>query len=336
MSRPKVFATRMLPKEAHDILLAETDLEVWPEYTKPPQDVLLSKVTECEGLLSTIEDVVNEEVLTAGRDKLRVVANFAVGYNNLDVATATRLGIAVSNTPNVLEDTTADLAFALLMATARRLTEGDRDARLGEWRNWHPFAYVGMDIHHAALSIIGLGQIGLAVMKRAMGFEMEIYYHSRTRKPVIEKQYGIRWCPDLNSALEVADYISLHTPLTPATQHMIGKDQFARMKPTAILINTARGALIDHAALFEAVRDEVIWGVGLDVTDPEPLPPESPLFTLRNVVITPHVGSSSMKTRTAMAVLAARNILASLRGEEMPSCVNPVIFEKFSSNKRSL
>ncbi|MBI4311298.1 MAG: D-glycerate dehydrogenase [Chloroflexi bacterium] len=322
MARPKVFATRVLPKEAEEMLREAADLEVWPDYFRPPKEVLLEKARDCAGFLTTIEDPMDVEVMEAGRGVLRVVANFAVGYNNIDVAAASRLGIAVSNTPNVLEKTTADLAFALIMATARRVVDGDRDVRLGRWSNWHPLGYVGRDIHGATLAIIGLGQIGLEVAKRGLGFDMKVTYHSRTRKPVEEARHGLRWRPDLAAALREADFVSIHTPLTPETRHLMGRKELASMKPTAILVNTSRGPVVDCEALYEAVRDGVIWGAGLDVTEPEPLPPGHPLLTLPNVVVTPHVGSASIQTRTAMAALAARNILACLRGEPMPSCVN--------------
>jgi glyoxylate reductase len=328
MPRPKVFATRVLPKEAQALLEAEVDLEVWPEYTRPPRDVLLNRAGACDALLTTIEDAVDAQALAAGRGRLKVVANFAVGYNNIDVATASRLGIAVSNTPNVLEKTTADLAFALLMATARRVAEGEREVRQGKWKNWHPLGYVGRDVHGATLAIIGLGQIGLEVAKRGLGFDMRVVYHSRTRKPDAESRYGLGWRPDLASALHDADFVSIHTPLSPETHHLIGRRELAEMKPTAILVNTSRGPVVDCAALYEAVRDGVIWGAGLDVTEPEPLPQDHPLLTLPNVVVTPHIGSASMQTRTAMAVLAARNILACLRGEAMPSCVNPEVLRR--------
>ncbi|MBI4340013.1 MAG: D-glycerate dehydrogenase [Chloroflexi bacterium] len=322
MPMPKVFATRVLPREAQELLAAETDLEVWPDHTKPSREVLLERAGQCDALLTTIEDAGDSELLEAGRGRLKVVANFAVGYNNIDVASATRLGVAVSNTPQVLEKTTADLAFALIMATARRVPEGDRDVRAGRWMNWHPLSYVGRDIHGATLAIIGLGQIGLEVAKRALGFDMQVCYHSRTRKPNLEQRYGLDWRPNLALALRAADYVSIHTPLSPETHHLIGRRELEVMKPAAILVNTSRGPVVDNMALYEAVRDGVIWGAGLDVTEPEPLPPDHPLLTLPTVVVTPHIGSASTQTRTAMAVLAARNILACLRGEPMPSCVN--------------
>jgi glyoxylate reductase len=323
-----VFATRALPQAAADLLASETDLEVWPDYDRPPREVLLSRARECTALLTTVEDRVDAEVLAAGQGTLKVVANFAVGFDNLDVASATRHGVAMSNTPEVLTKTTADLAFALIMAAARRVVEGYLDVRQGKWRNWHPFAYVGQDVHGATLSILGLGQIGLEVVKRALGFDMMVFYYDPVRRWDEEERYGLTYCEDVPSALKVADFVSVHTPLTPQTRHLIGRQELGMMKPTAILVNTARGAIVDNEALYEALRDGVIAGAGLDVTDPEPIPMDHPLLTLPNVVITPHIGSATMESRTEMAMLAARNILACLRGEEMPTGLNPEVFRK--------
>ena len=328
MPRPRVFVTRRIAQEAVDLLAAETDVEVWPGDDHPPREVMLSHALECDALLTNVEDRIDEELLAAGKGTLIVVANMVVGYDNFDLQAATRYGIAASNTPHVLTKTTADLAFALILAAARRVVEGDRDARAGKWKHWHPFAYVGQDVHNANLSILGLGQIGLEVAKRAFGFDMTVYYHDPIRRPEAERQYGIRFCQDLPSALRVADFVSVHTPLTPGTRHMIGPNELRLMKPTAILVNTARGAVVDNMALYTALRDGIIAGAGLDVTEPEPIPAGHPLLTLDNVVITPHIGSASLATRTEMALLAARNILARLKGEEMPTCLNPEVLNR--------
>ena len=327
MARPRVFVTRRMPQEALELLAAETELEVWPGDEHPPREVMLDKARECAAFLSNVEDRIDEELLSAGTGTLKVVANMAVGFDNFDVEAATRYGVALSNTPDILHKTTADLAFALLMAAARRVAEGDRDVRKGTWRNWHPFAYVGQDVHGATLSILGLGQIGLEMAKRGRGFDMTVYYHSRTRRQDIEERLGLKYCPDLETALKVADFVSIHTPITQDTRGMIGRKELSLMKPTAILVNTARGALVDTQALYEALRDGVIAGAGLDVTDPEPIPADHPLLTLPNAVITPHIGSASLETRKRMAVLAARNILARLKGEEMPTCLNPQVLK---------
>lgn len=325
MAQPRVFVTRRMSQEALDMLAAEADLEVWPDDERPPQEVLLSRARECYAILTTIEDRIDQEVLQAGQGTLKVVANMAVGYNNVDVQAATILGVAVSNTPDVLTKTTADLAFTLLMAAARRVVEGDRDVRAGKWQQWHPFAYVGKDVHGASLHILGLGKIGVEMAKRALGFEMNVSYYSRSRRPDMEEQYGFTYCQDLPAALGGADFVSIHTPLTPETHHLIGAEELRLMKPTAILVNTARGGVVDNIALYEALRGGIIAGAGLDVTEPEPIPMDHPLLTLPNVVISPHIGSASLDTRTEMAVLAARNILARLKGEAMPTCLNPEV-----------
>ena len=327
MPRSRVFVTRRMAQEALDLLATELDVEVWPDDHAPPRDVLLRKTGECVALLTTVEDRIDEAVLAAGHGALKVVANCAVGVDNFDIEAATRLGVALSNTPGVLTKTTADLAFALILATARQVVQGDRDVRAGRWKSWHPFAYTGPDVHGATLGIIGLGQIGLEVARRAMGFEMTVLYYNPTRRSEAEKLYGLTFCPDIPSALKEADFVSLHMPLTPDTRHMMGRDYLKLMKPTAILVNTARGAIVDPQALYEALRDGVIAGAGLDVTEPEPIPPDHPLLTLPNVVVTPHVGSASVQTRREMALLAARNILAALKGQEMPTCLNPEVLD---------
>ena len=328
MPRPRVFVTRRMAQEAIDLLRTELDVEVWPDDHAPPRDVLLRKTGECVALLTTVEDRIDEAVLAAGHGALKVVANCAVGFDNFDIEAATRLGVALSNTPGVLTKTTADLAFALILATARQVVQGDRDVRAGRWKSWHPFAYTGPDIHGATLGIIGLGQIGLEVARRALGFDMTVLYYDPVRRPEAEELYGLTFRPDIPSALREADFVSLHVPLTPDTLHMMGRDYLKLMKPTAILVNTARGAIVDHQALYEALRDGVIAGVGLDVTEPEPIPPDHPLLTLPNVVVTPHIGSASLQTRREMALLAARNILAAFKGQEMPACLNPQVLDR--------
>ena len=325
MARPRVFVTRRMAQKALDLLGSKLEVEVWPGDEAPPYKVLAPKARECFALLTTVEDRIDEELLSGAQGTLKMVANSAVGFDNFDVEAATRHGVALSNTPEVLTKTTADLAFALLLAAARQVARGDRDVRAGAWKNWHPFAYTGPDVHGATLSIIGLGQIGMEVAKRAHGFEMTVLYYDPVRRPEVEEQYGLTYCRDIPSALKPADFVSLHTPLTPETRHMIGSEYLSLMKPTTILVNTARGAIVDHQALYEAIRDGVIAGAGLDVTDPEPIPEDHPLLTLPSVVVTPHIGSASLETRKQMALLAARNILARLNGEPMPTCLNPQV-----------
>ena len=268
-----------------------------------------------------LTDPIDTVVLHAGR-RLRIVAQMAVGYDNVDVAAATERGILVTNTPGVLTETTADLAFALLLAAARRVVEGDRLARTGGWKSWHPSFLLGQDVHGATLGIVGLGQIGQAVARRARGFDMRILYHDRTRHVEAEAGLSAEFV-DLEHLLRESDFVSLHVPLSPETRHLIGGRELALMKPTAVLVNAARGPVVDQQALYEALRERRIAAAGLDVMEVEPIPVDDPLLTLDNVVITPHVGSASVATRAKMAEMAVESILQALRGELPVRCVNP-------------
>jgi glyoxylate reductase len=259
--------------------------------------------------------------MMAASPRLSVIANMAVGYDNVSPEVAAEAGVWLTNTPGVLAETTADLTWALLMAAARKVVESDRDTRAGGWKTWSPTAFLGQDVHGATLGIVGLGQIGTAVARRARGFDMRVLYASRSPKPEVESVLGVRRAP-LDDLLGEADFVSLHTPLTEETRHMIGASELGLMKPTAILINTARGQIVDQDALVAALRQEGIGGAALDVTDPEPLPPDHELFRLPNVIVTPHIGSASFVTRSRMAEMAARNILAVLAGNEPPNAVN--------------
>jgi glyoxylate reductase len=307
MPKPRVFVTRVLFPEALDRIAAAADSEVWPDEMPPPYEVLLEKAQDCDGLLTLLSDRVDAAVLQAPR--LSVVSNYAVGYDNIDIAEATRRGIFVGNTPGVLTETTADMAFVLLMAAARRVVEADAYTRAGKWRTWGPMLLLGQDIHGATLGIVGLGRIGAAVARRARGFGMRVLYHDLAPQPGIEA--------------EAADFVSLHVPLSTDTRHLIGARELDRMKPTAVLVNTSRGPVVDQAALFEALKVCRIFAAGLDVTEPEPIDPNDPLLTLDNVVIAPHIASGSVATRTRMAEMAADNLLAGLSGKVPPHCVNP-------------
>ena len=323
MGRPRVYVTRRVDQEALDLLASEADIEVWEEDTAPPREVMLEKAAQVDGIFATGEDSIDETLLSKGRGRLKVVANMAVGYDNFDVPAATRLGVALSNTPGVLTKTTAELGFALILAVARQVVLGDRETRQGKWKYWHPSLYMGQDLADSTLCMIGMGKIGLEVAKRALAFEMRVVYHNRIRRTDVGDELG--YCADLESALGEADFVCISTPLTAETHHLIGWDELCLMKRNAILVNIARGPVVDNEALYRAVRDGVIGGAGLDVTEPEPIPSDHPLLTLPNVVITPHIGSATVRTRRGMAVLAARNIVARLRGEAMPSCVNPEV-----------
>ena len=323
MGRPRVYVTRRVDQEALDLLASEADIEVWEEDTAPPREVMLEKAAQVDGIFATGEDSIDEALLSKGRGRLKVVANMAVGYDNFDVPAATRLGVALANTPGVLTKTTAELGFALILAVARQVVLGDRETRQGKWKYWHPSLYMGQDLADSTLCMIGMGKIGLEVAKRALAFEMRVVYHNRIRRTDVGDEFG--YCASLESALGEADFVCISTPLTAETHHLIGWDELCLMKRNAILVNIARGPVVDNEALYRAVRDGVIGGAGLDVTEPEPIPPDHPLLTLPNVVITPHIGSATVRTRRGMAVLAARNIVARLRGEAMPSCVNPEV-----------
>lgn len=319
--KPIVYVTRRIPDQGLSLILEQCQAEVWPEETPPPREVLLEKVRQCEGLLSLLTDKI-DAALMDNAPRLRVVSNMAVGFDNIDVAAATERGILVGNTPEVLTDTTADFAFALLMAAARRIGEAIDYVRAGKWKTWGPMLLLGQDVHGATLGLIGLGRIGSAVARRAQGFNMRVLYYDVVRRQDLEQQMGIIYT-DLDTLLSESDFVSLHAPLTPQTRHIINADSLRKMKPTAILINTARGPLVDSKAIYEALRDGVIAYAALDVTDPEPIPMDDLLLTLPNCLIVPHIASASVATRGKMAELAARNLLAGLRGEVLPTHLNP-------------
>lgn len=323
MAKPKVFVTRKLAQEALDLISRETQMEVWPGELPPEREALLDKVRDADGLLSLLTDSIDAELMDAAPN-LKVISNYAVGYDNVDLGEATKRNIVVGNTPGVLTETTADMAFALLMASARRLAEGHEYTLKGRWRTWSPMVLLGQDIHGAALGIVGLGRIGAEMAKRARGFNMRVLYHDPHRKSGrIEKELGAQFVPELSDLLSAADFISIHVPLTPSTNGLIGAAEFDMMKKNAVLINTSRGGIVDQKALYEALKSGRIFAAGLDVTAVEPIPQDDPLLTLKNVIITPHIASASVKTRTKMAMMAAENLLAGLKGELPPNCVNP-------------
>jgi len=325
MSKPRVYVTRLIPDEGLQAILAACDAEVWEGELPPPREMLLEKIKGKEGLLSLLTDKVDAELMDAAGG-LRVISNYAVGFDNIDVKAATARGIPVGNTPGVLTETTADLAFALLMAVARRVVEGVDYVRAGRWKTWGPRLLLGQDVHGATLGLIGFGRIGQAMARRARGFNMRILYHDRAPMPDAEAALGATFV-DLDTLLRESDFVSLHTDLNPTTHHMIDAAALAKMKPTAILINSARGPIVDPVALADALRRGVIAGAGLDVTEPEPIPLDDPLLQLPNCVIVPHIASASVATRGLMARMAAANLLAGLRGERLPNCVNPEVYQ---------
>jgi lactate dehydrogenase-like 2-hydroxyacid dehydrogenase len=310
----RCFVTRRLPGGALDRLAAAHDVDVWLERGPPPRHELLARAADAEGLLSLLTDRVDAELLAAA-PRLRVISNYAVGVDNVDLATAGERGIPVGHTPDVLTEATADLAFALILAVARRLPEGIAAVRDGEWVTWEPDWLLGRDVHGATLGIVGLGRIGRAVARRAEGFGMEVLHAGG--EPHRGGEAAAR-AVSLDDLLDRADFVSLHAPLTRETRHLIDEPALRRMKPTAYLINTARGAMVDQEALARALREGWIAGAGLDVTDPEPLPADHPLLDGPNLIVLPHLGSATENTRARMADLAVDNLLAGLAGETLP------------------
>jgi glyoxylate reductase len=321
VTRPHVFVSRVIPRVGLDIVREAADAEVWPDELPPPREVLLAKVRGVDGLLALLTDRVDDELLDAAGPGLRVVSNFAVGYDNVDVAACRRRGVAVGNTPGVLTETTADLAFALLMSVARRLPEARDHVREDRWRTWGPLLLLGKDLHGATLGLVGFGRIGREMARRATGFRMRTLYHDVIRAdPDVETELRATHVP-LETVLAASDFVSLHTVLSPETRHLIDAAALARMKPGAILINTSRGPVVDQAALAEALRSGHLFGAGLDVTDPEPMRADDPLLGLPNCLVVPHIASASERTRDRMAEKAARNLVAGLRGEPLPDPV---------------
>jgi len=321
--RPRVFVARRIPDEGLDPIAHACDIDVWEDELPPPRDELLRRVAGCDGILTLLTDRVDDALLDAAGPGLRVVSNYAVGYDNIDVPACARRGVAVGNTPGALTETTADLAWALLMAGARRVAEGDRYVRAGHWRTWGPLLLLGEDVHGATLGIVGFGRIGQAVARRAAGFGMTVLYSSRSRVPeAIEEALGATYV-GLYELLERSDFVSLHVALAEDTRGLIDAAALARMKHTAVLINTARGPVVDPAALAAALRDGVIGAAALDVTDPEPIPPDDPLLALDNCLVVPHIASASRATRGRMAAMAAANLLAGVHGQPLPTPVVP-------------
>ncbi len=327
MSQPKVFVTRQIPQAGLDALLPHVQIEVWPDGQPPPYAVLLEKVKQIDGLLCLLTDSIDQSVIEAG-SSLQAIAQMAVGYDNIDIAAATARGIPVGHTPGVLTEATADLTWALLMAAARRLPEAQDYIRQGQWQTWEPTLLLGADLVGTTLGIVGLGRIGAAVARRARGWNMRVIYTSRQRHPVEEEgRLGVEYVC-LKQLLAEADFVTLHTTLTDKTYHLMDEPQFELMKSSAILINTARGSIVNPEALYRALKQGKIAGAAIDVTEPEPLPVNSPLLTLPNLIVTPHIGSASEQTRSLMALMAAENLLAGLRGEVLPHCVNPEVYQQ--------
>jgi glyoxylate reductase len=323
----RVFVSRLIPEEGLRAIRDACDATVWEGELPPGRDELLRAIDGCAGVLTLLTDRVDDEFLDRAGAQLKVVSNFAVGFDNVDVPACTARGIAVGNTPGVLTETTADLAFALLMAAARRVAEGDRYVRAGRWKTWGPMLLLGPDVHGSTIGIVGFGRIGHAMARRAHGFGMQVLYHDLTRAdPAIEAELNATFMP-LEKLLPACDFVSLHVNLSDQTRGLMNAERLGWMRPSAILVNTSRGPVVDHAALYEALRDGVIAGAGLDVTDPEPIPAGDPLLSLENCLVVPHIASASRPTRAKMAEMAAANLLAGVRGERIPTPVNPEVYD---------
>jgi len=313
--KPRIFVTRKLDESVIAPLREKFDVRMWESASdKVPREVLLQEVAEADALWSVLADSIDQEVFLAGT-KLKVVSNLAVGYNNINLEVAKERGIIVTNTPGVLTETTADLTFGLLLATARRMMEAENNVRTGNWTSWSPMGYTGMDVGGATLGIIGMGRIGEAVARRAKGFDMRVLYHNRSRKMDAEVEHGFEYV-GLDALLKEVDFVVILAPYTPETAGLIGARELGLMKKTAVLINVARGAIVDELALYEALKNGDIWAAGLDVFVTEPVPQDNPLLTLPNVTVLPHIGSASIATRLGMMGLNAQAITDVLEGRE--------------------
>jgi glyoxylate reductase len=325
--RSRVFVSWRFPDPALPLLEAALDVRLWRGDTPIPRDEFLREIADVSGIMvSNATETLDREAMDAAPN-LRVISNFGVGVDNVDLPLATARGILVCNTPGVLVETTADHAFALLLAVARRLTEAERYVRQDRWRGWHPRLLVGQEVYGATLGIVGLGAIGTAVARRAAGFNMRVIYASRTRKPDLEQTLGLEWS-SLDDLLRQADFVCLTTALTAETRGLIGRRELDLMKPTAVLVNIARGPIVDAQALYDTLKAQRIFGAGLDVTDPEPMRASDPLLTLDNCLIVPHIGSAGAGARARMAELAATNLINGLAGRRPPHLVNPEAWDR--------
>jgi glyoxylate reductase len=322
--KPKVFITRRIPDVGLDAIKQACDAEVWQDPLPPPYAVIRQKLAGCEGLVALLTDRVDAAVLDAA-PRLKVVSNYAVGFNNIDVATPTARGIAVGNTPGVLTDATADMAFCLLIAAARRLVEGHGHTLSGGWKTWEPLGHLGQDLAGRTLGVLGMGRIGYALARRChAGWDMKVLYHDVQGNERAERDFGARRV-ELDRLLGESDFVSIHTDLNEQTRGLFNHDRLKKMKRTAVLVNTARGPIVDTRALYTALKTGVIFAAGLDVTEPEPLPADDPLLTLPNVIVAPHIASATVGTRNAMAQICADNLIAGLTGQKLPAWVNPEV-----------
>ena len=326
MFKPRVYVTRQIFPDALDLIEKSAELELWPDDEPPSPEQLMEAMSNVDGAIINVMDRIDAPLLDAA-PKLRVLSQVAAGLDNIDIPEATKRDIMVGYTPGVLAKSTADLAFALLLAVARRVVESDKWVREGNWKiSHHPMFWLGSEVNGSTLGILGLGGIGLEMAKRGLGFDMKVLYHSRTRKRDLEKEYGLKYA-SFKRVLAESDFLSIHVPLTPQTNHFIGEKQLKMMKPSSILVNLSRGPVVDTDALQQALNKGTIAGAGLDVFDPEPVPTDHPILGLDNVVVLPHIGSASNRSRRDMHLLAARNLVAGLNGDRLEECANPEVYE---------
>ena len=327
MPKPKVFVTREMPERGLRVIEESFDTEVWREYAPPPKKIIIEKAARVDALATLLSDKIDAEVFDVAPN-LKIVAQMAVGFDNINVGEATKRGICVTNTPGVLTETTADFAWALLMAIARRVVEADTYVRSGNWKvGWHPMMIQGRDVHGATIGIVGLGRIGSSIAKRAKGFDMNVLYYDVVRRPDIEKEHNIQFT-DMDLLFKKADFVTINVPLTKGTYHLVDEERLRMMKKTAFLINNARGPVVDEKALYKALKEGWIAGAGLDVFEQEPTPKENPLLKLNNVIVAPHISSASYETRSRMAEMVAENLVAFFEGKTPPNLVNPGVAKK--------
>lgn len=325
MKKFKSFITRDIGEKAITAIREVSEVVVWPDSSPPSVQQIKQHIQDSDALVCMLTDPISQDIIDSAPN-LKVISQMAVGTDNINVTYATQKKIPVGHTPDVLSNTTADFAFALLLAVSRRVVEAHHAVQSGNWQPWGPFVWSGYDVSNSTIGIIGMGRIGQAMAKRAAGFDMKILYYSRTRKPEVENELDAEFVP-LDALFEQSDFISLHTFLSEDTYHLINQRSFDQMKKNAILINTARGAVVDQKALFEALDKGEIAGAGLDVSDPEPIPQTDPLLKLPNVVITPHIGSASFHTRNRMAMMMAENVTTALQNKQIPFCANPQVYQ---------
>jgi len=325
MAKPKIYVTRDIGERGLKIIRQHFDTEVWPEYAPPPKKTIIEKAKTVDALTTLLSDKIDAEVFDAA-PKLKIVSQLAVGFDNIDLPEATKRGIYVTNTPEVLTDTTADFAWALLLAVARRVAEADKYVRTGQWKvGWHPNMMAGRDVYGATIGVVGAGRIGYAVAKRATGFDMKILFYDVVPRPEIEKLGAKK--ADLDTLLKQSDFVSIHVPLMKETFHLMNEQKLRLMKKTAYLINNSRGPVVDEKALCKALKEGWIAGAALDVFEQEPIPADSPLLKMDNVVLAPHISSASLETRSRMAEMVAENLVAFFEGKKPPNLINPDVMK---------